>query len=122
MAMATDENYLRENGLNDTNGIVLSSKTPDKNEVDDVPDYNEAFPELTSTGQSDLNPLNPFFSSSAFNGTNSLANSTSTSYLANKIDEDRRRKIAVHEKLATTKIVSERIWLEKIISKFFHLD
>jgi len=107
MAMTTDETYLRENGLTDTIGIVLSSSSSsNKNDIDDVPDYNEAFPQLTSTGQLDINRSNTFFSSSAFNGTGVMANATTSSlYSSAKIDEDRRRKLAIHEKSATTKIV-----------------
>jgi len=102
MAMTTDENYLRENGL--TIGLS-SSSTSNKNDLDDVPDYNEAFPQLTSTGQLYLNHSNPFFSLSTFNGTNAMNNTTSSLYSSTKIDEDRRRKLAIHEKSATTKIV-----------------
>lgn len=104
--MAIDENYLRENGLTNTNGIVLSSTISNKNDIDDVPDYNEAFPQLTSMGQLDINRSNTFFSSSAFNGPNAMSNTTSALYSSNKIDEDRRRKLAIHEKSATTRIVS----------------
>ncbi len=114
MATAMDENYLRENGLTDTIGIVLSSSTPNKNDIDDVPDYNEAFPQLTSTGHLDINRSNTFFSSSPFssslNGTNAMGNTTSSLYTTTKLDEDRRRKLAIHEKSATTKIVS--LWLQ----------
>jgi hypothetical protein len=59
MATATDQNYLREKSLADTIGMVLASST--KTDSDDVPDYNEAFPQLTSTGQFDLNRSNTFF-------------------------------------------------------------
>jgi hypothetical protein len=114
MATAMDENYLRENGLTDTIGIVLasssSSTTPKKHDTDDIPDYNEAFPQLTSTGQFDMNRSNTFFSSSSFNGTNGMANTTSSLYSSTKVDEDRRRKLAIHEKSATTKIVSSRLY------------
>ena len=104
MAATTDQNYLRENGLADTIGMVLGSST--KIDIDDVPDYNEAFPQLTSTGQFDLNRSNTFFSASAFNGTGIKANTTTSSlYSSAKLDEDRRRKLAIHEKSATTKIV-----------------
>jgi hypothetical protein len=88
--------------------MVLGSSTSTKNDIDDVPDYNEAFPQLTSTGQFDLNRSNTFFSASAFNGIGANANTTTSSlYQASKIDEDRRRKLAIHEKSATTKIVKK---------------
>ncbi len=102
--MTTDENYLRGNGLADTIGIVLASSISNKNDMDDVPDYNEAFPQLTS-GLLDINRSNTFFSSSLFNGTGAMANTTSSLYASTKMDEDRRRKLAIHEKSATTKIV-----------------
>ncbi len=106
MATTTDENYLRENCLTNTIGIVLPSSN--KSDIDDVPDYNEAFPQLTSTGQYDLNRSNTFFFSSAFNRTSSMATSSSSSlYSSTKFDEDRRRKLAIHEKSATTKIVNK---------------
>jgi hypothetical protein len=108
MATATDQNYLREKSLADTIGMVLASST--KTDSDDVPDYNEAFPQLTSTGQFDLNRSNTFFSTSLFNGTGSKANTTTSSfYSSTKNDEDRRRQLAIHEKSATTKIVKEEI-------------
>lgn len=104
MAMVTDENYLRENGLTDTLGIVLASTS--KADLDDVPDYDDAFPQLTSTGPFDLNRPNTFFSASAFNGTSAMANNTTSSlHPSPKFDEDRRRKLAIHERSATTKIV-----------------
>ncbi len=106
MATATDQNYLREKSLADTIGMVLASST--KTDSDDVPDYNEAFPQLTSTGQFDLNRSNTFFSTSLFNGTGAKANTTTSSfYSSTKNDEDRRRQLAIHEKSATTKIVKE---------------
>ena len=112
MAIATDENYLRENGLTDTIGIVFaSSSTPTtktKTDVDDVPDYNEAFPQLTSASSS-----NTFFTTSTFNG-NGLS-----SYSTAKNDEDRRRKLAIHEKLATTKIVNTEKLKKKTNNLFF---
>ena len=105
MSATTDQNYLRENGLADTIGMVLGSSPSTKNDTDDLPDYNEAFPQLTSTGQFDLNRSNTFFSS-AFNGLNTKANTTTSAlYSATKVEEDRRRKQAIHEKSATTKIV-----------------
>ncbi|CAF3746350.1 unnamed protein product [Rotaria sp. Silwood1] len=105
-----DENYLRENGLTDTVGIVLSSSSKSNiNDIDDIPDYNEAFPQLTSTGSLDLNRSNTFFSSSLFssplNGSNAMANTTTSLYSSTKFDEDRRRKLAIHEKSATTRII-----------------
>jgi hypothetical protein len=105
MATVTDENHLRENGLTNTVGIVLaSSSTPNKTEVDDVPDYNEAFPQLTSS-QMDINRSNTFFSSS-LNEKGAMGNTTSSLYTSSKTDEDRRRKLAIHEKTVTTRIVS----------------
>jgi hypothetical protein len=104
MATVTDENYLRENGLTDTNGIILTSSTKHKHDSDDIPDYNEAFPQLTSTGQFDINHSNIFFPPSSLNGLGAVGNNTS-SYTATKFDEDRRRKLAIHEKSATTKII-----------------
>jgi hypothetical protein len=90
--------------------MVLSSSKSNKNDLDDIPDYNEAFPQLTSTGQFDINRSNTFFSSSPFssslNGTNAMGHPTSSLYTSAKVDEDRRRKLAIHEKSATTKIVS----------------
>ncbi|UJR21965.1 hypothetical protein I4U23_025033 [Adineta vaga] len=103
----TDENYLRDNGLADTIGIVLAS-TSEKNDVEDIPDYNEAFPQLSS-GKLDMNRSNTFFSSPfssiSINGTNGMASTTSSAYTSTKFEEDRRRKIAIHEKSATTKII-----------------
>ena len=108
MATVTDESYLRENGLTDTLGIVLASNNNNiKADLDDVPDYNVEFPQLTSTGPFDFGQSNTFFSASAFNGTGAMANPTTTSlYASPKMDEDRRRKLAIHEKSATTKIVN----------------
>jgi hypothetical protein len=114
MATAMDENYSRENGLNnDSNGIVLTSTTK-KNVVDEVPDYNEAFPQLKSAGQLANNRSNTFFSSpfpssSSSNGNNSsgaMANTTTSLYSTTKTDEERRRKLAIHASSVTTKIVS----------------
>jgi len=112
MATAMDENYSRENGLNDSNGIVLTSTTK-KNVIDEVPDYNEAFPQLKSSGQVANNRSNTFFSSpfpsSSSNGNNStgaMANTTTSLYSTTQTDEERRRKLAIHASSVTTKIVS----------------
>ncbi len=113
MATAMDNSFSRENGLNDTAGLVLaSSSTPKKNDIDDVPDYNEAFPQLISAGQVDINRSNTFFSSafpissSGNNSTGAMANTTTSLYSTTKNDEERRRKLAIHASSATTKIVS----------------
>jgi hypothetical protein len=114
MATAMDDNYSRENGLNDSTGIVLtssSSTTSKKNVTDEVPDYNEAFPQLISSGQAGNNRSNTFFSSpfpSSSNGNNSagaMANTTTSLYSTTKNDEERRRKLAIHASSATTKII-----------------
>jgi len=116
MAAAMDDNYFRENGINDTTGIVLaSSSTSKKNAFDDVPDYNEAFPQLRSAGPVDSSRSNTFFStafpsSSLSNGNNStgaMANTTTSLYSSTKNDEDRKRKLAIHASSVTTKIVSD---------------
>jgi hypothetical protein len=112
MATAMDNNYTRENGLNDTTGMVLGSSKSKKSDVDEVPDYNEAFPQLISAGHVDVNRANTFFSSAfplSSNGNNStgaMANTTSSLYSSTKTDEDRRRQLAIHASSATTKIVS----------------
>ena len=107
--MVTDENYLRGNGFKDSNGMTLTEPSSNKNEVDDIPDYNEAFPQLSS-GQFDVNRSHTFFtapfSSTNINETNGMFNKTTSAPTSTKIDEDRRRKLAIHEKSATTKIVS----------------
>ncbi len=108
-----DNNYTRENRHNQTTGTVLGSSTTSKKfDFDDVPDYNEAFPELISSGQVDNNRSNTFFSSPfplSSNGNNSagaMANTTTSLYSTTKNDEERRRKLAIHASSATTKIVS----------------
>ena len=109
-----DENYSRENGLNDTAGLVLPSTISKKSNFDEIPDYNEAFPQLTSAGQMTTNRSNTFFSSpfpssSSSNGNNStgaMANTTTSLYSTTKNDEERRRKLAIHASSVTTKIVS----------------
>jgi hypothetical protein len=116
MATAMDDNFTRENGLNDKTGFVLSSSsTSKKPDSDDVPDYNEAFPQLrSSTGQVDINRSNTFFtsafpsSSQGNNSTGAMANTTTSLHSAAKNDEERRRKMAIHASSATTKIVSLR--------------
>ncbi|CAF0938862.1 unnamed protein product [Adineta ricciae] len=106
--MVTDENYLRENGFKDSNGVTLTSPSSDKNEVDDIPDYNEAFPQLSSR-QFDVNRSHTFFtapfSSTTMNETNGMFNTTASACTSTKVDEDRRRKLAIHEKSATTRII-----------------
>lgn len=106
-----DDNTLRETGIAKTTSSV-SKKT----EIDDVPDYNEAFPQLISTGHVDINRSNTFFSSSfpssstGNNATGAMANTTTALYSQAKIDEDRRRKMAIHASSTTTKIVSFKIY------------
>ncbi len=105
-------NYTRENGLNDTTGMVLGSSTSKKPDSDEVPDYNEAFPQLISAGQVDVNRANTFFSSpfplssNGNNSTGAMASTTTSLYSSGKNDEDRRRQMAIHASSATTKIVS----------------
>ncbi|CAF5207440.1 unnamed protein product, partial [Rotaria magnacalcarata] len=105
MDALTDDHFLRENGLTKTVGMNLGS-TSNVNDIDDAPDYNEEFPHLKSANSLDLSRSNTFFSSSSFasslNG--SLGNTTAALYTSSRIDEDRRRQIAIHEKSATTKI------------------
>jgi rRNA processing protein Krr1/Pno1 len=114
MATAMDENHLRENGLNDTTGSVLtpSSTTTKKTDTDDAPDYNEAFPQLISAGQVNKNNGSNTFFSSPFpfstngnNSTGAMANTTTSLHSATKNDEDRRRQMAIHASSATTKII-----------------
>jgi rRNA processing protein Krr1/Pno1 len=111
MATAMGNNYTRESGLNDTTGMVLGSSTSKKTDSDEVPDYNEAFPQLISAGQVDVNRANTFFSSAfplSSNGNNStgaMANTTTSLYSSTKNDEDRRRQMAIHASSATTKII-----------------
>ncbi|CAF1136023.1 unnamed protein product [Adineta steineri] len=114
MAAAMDDNYFRENGLTtDTTGHIMASPstTSKKNDVDDVPDYNEAFPQLRSAGQVDANRSNTFFStafptsSNGNNSTGAMANTTTSLHSSAKTDEERRRKMAIHASSATTKII-----------------
>jgi len=111
MATAMDNNYTRETGLNDTTALVLGSSTSKKTDFDEVPDYNEAFPQLISAGQVDINRSNTFFSSafpsssSGNNPTGAKAYTTSSLYSTTKNDEDRRRQMAIHASSATTKII-----------------
>ncbi|CAF3361315.1 unnamed protein product [Rotaria socialis] len=106
MDVLTDDNFLRENGLTKTVGMN-SGATSNVNDIDDAPDYNEEFPHLKSANSLDLTRSSTFFSSSSFasslNG--SLGNTTAALYTSSRIDEDRRRQIAIHEKSATTKII-----------------
>ena len=82
--------------------------------MDDVPDYNEAFPQLRSARSVDGKVLNSIFSSTHLsangNSSNGIMGSTTTSvYSANTADEDRQRKLALHASSVTTKIVSQCI-------------
>ncbi|CAF1554582.1 unnamed protein product [Adineta ricciae] len=112
MAAPMDAPYFRENGLTDTTSLAMASSTaPKKTDADDVPDYNEAFPQLRSAGKVDANRSNTFFSSpfpSASNGNSSagaMANTTTSVYSAAKNEEERRRTMAIHASSATTKII-----------------
>jgi hypothetical protein len=116
MATPMDGNYSRENGLNDTTGLVVGSTISKKMDIEDVPDYNEAFPQLISAGQVDINRPNTFFSSpfpssssNANNSTGVMANTTTSLYSTAKTDEERRRQLAIHASSVTTKIVSNDI-------------
>ncbi|CAF0801048.1 unnamed protein product [Rotaria sordida] len=111
MATAMDDKNLRENVLSTTTGIMSTSLSK-KNDNDDVPDYNEAFPQLISAGNVDINRSNTFFSSSfpssSSNGNNptgAMANTTTSLYSTTKNDEERRRKMAIHASSVTTKII-----------------
>jgi hypothetical protein len=92
---------------------LTSSSKSKKTDNDDVIDYNEHFPQLTSTGSADINRSNTFFSS-AFpsssskgnNSTGAMANTTTSLYSSAQTDEERRRKMAIHASSVTTKIVS----------------
>jgi rRNA processing protein Krr1/Pno1 len=112
MATAMDGNYSRENGLNNTTGLVVGSTISKKMDIEDVPDYNEAFPQLISAGQVDINRPNTFFSSpfpssssNANNSTGVMANTTTSLYSTAKTDEERRRQLAIHASSVTTKII-----------------
>ena len=118
MATATDESFLSENGFTDTVGPVLASSSSSssssgapslkgrKHNAHDTLDYNVDFPRLASTGPFDHHAGSSFFSSAPFS--TSLNGNSTSSYNLKKTDDDRRRKMAIHEKLATTKIV--RFW------------
>lgn len=113
MATAMDNDSSRETLRNETSGMSFGSTTSKKKEMDEVPDYNEAFPQLIPAGQTNVNRAHTFFPSSAFplasNGntsTGAMASTTTSAYTTNKTDEDRRRKMAIHASSATTKIVS----------------
>jgi hypothetical protein len=93
------------------------ASTPNKTEVDDVPDYNEAFPQLTSS-QMDINRSNTFFSS-LLNEQGAMGNTTSSLYTSSKTDEDRRRKLAIHEKSVTTRIVSCLHKIDNLLLRFY---
>lgn len=125
MAAPMDVPYFRENGLTDTTGLAMPSSTaPKKSDADDVPDYNEAFPQLRSAGKVDANRSNTFFSSpfpSASNGNSSagaMANTTTSAYSAVKNEEERRRTMAIHASSSTTKIVS---YFQNVLSLFSRL-
>lgn len=108
MDTLTDNSYLGANGLTTTMDMVLGT-TANLNDMDldDALDYNEAFPQLSASGHFDLN-TNALFSSSPFSSLNGpLLNTTTSLFSSAKFDEDRRRKLAIHEKSATTKIVSK---------------
>ncbi|CAF3329186.1 unnamed protein product [Rotaria socialis] len=108
MATAMDDNNLRETGI-----ASKTSSVSKKLEIDEVPDYNEAFPQLISAaGHVDINRSNTFFStsfpSSSSNGNNStgaMGNTTTSLFSTAKADEDRRRKMAIHASSVTTKII-----------------
>ena len=108
MATPMEGNYSRENGP--AAATLASSSASKKVDGDDVPDYNEAFPQLRSAGPADGNRSNTFFSSTfpsnGSNSNNAMASTTSSMYSAAKNDEDRRRKMALHASSVTTKIVS----------------
>ena len=113
MATAMDNDSSRENLRNETSGMPFGSTTSKKKDIDEVPDYNEAFPQLIPAGQIDVNRAHTFFPSSAFplasngnNSTGAMASTTTSLYATNKNDEDRRRKMAIYASSATTKIVS----------------
>lgn len=80
--------------------------------TEDVLDYNDAFPQLTSAVHGDGLRANTLFSSrhtSATNGSNavgSMASTTNTMYAGNNNEEERRRKFVAHASAMTTKIVS----------------
>ncbi|CAF4114999.1 unnamed protein product [Rotaria magnacalcarata] len=109
MATAMDDNNLRETEI-----ASKTSSVSKKIEIDEVPDYNEAFPQLMSAaGHVDINRSNTFFSTSfpsaSSNGNNStsaIGNTTTSLFSTTKADEDRRRKMAIHASSVTTKIVS----------------
>jgi len=111
MATAMDNNFSRENGLNETTTWTTATTTTDssvskKSDADEVPDYNEAFPQLRSSGQVIPRP-NAFFGSTysqSTNGTDAVNNSTANNTSA-KADEDKRRKLALHASTITTKII-----------------
>ena len=107
MATAMDN----DSGI-ETSGMPFGSSTSKKKNVNEVPDYNDAFPQLVPAAQLDSNRTHTFFPSAfplASNGNNSAgatANTTTSLYTTSKNDEDRRRKMAIHASSATTKIVS----------------
>lgn len=130
--MATDESFDRDNAFTDTVKAVLASSSSSSSpsiknqdtDLDDAVDYNEAFPQLTSCNLTADNyrgvPLLPAQEFDKIhqrgNSTNGLANSTK------HYDDDLRRRMAVHEKSATTKIVRYR-FVEQLIfneSSFQH--
>ncbi|CAF0936918.1 unnamed protein product [Rotaria sp. Silwood1] len=115
MATAMDDKNLRDNVLSTTTGNIQtssSSSVSKKTDIDDVPDYNEAFPQLVSSaGHVDINRSNTFFSSSfpskshGNNSTGAMANTTTSLYSTTKSDEERRRAMAIHASSVTTKII-----------------
>lgn len=107
-----DDTFFGGNGLSDATALVLNSPaTSKKSDVDEVPDYNEAFPQLRSAGQGDVIRSSTFFStpfpSSTANGKGAMASTTTAMHSSAKIDEERRRTMAIHASSATTKIVSD---------------
>lgn len=96
-----------ENGYADAVNLVLASSSSSSSSSSDVVsingnetevlDYNEAFPQLNVNGHHQQE--NTFFSSASFNGRQDNV------YPLKKAEDERRRQIAVHERLATTKII-----------------
>lgn len=89
---------------------ATASSAAKKTDIDDAPDYNEAFPQLRSAGPVDPNRSNTFFplttSSNGNGAAGAMGNTTTSMYSANKNEEDRRRKLAAHASAVATKIVS----------------
>ena len=118
MAMATEGNFFKENGYTDTVHAVLASSSSSSSssslhgqdlDQEEALDYNEAFPRLTSA--------------TGFNGTHYAGNSDGAAANMKKLEDDLRRKILIHEKLATTKIVclNENILLPRVYKSIIEL-